>query len=199
MSWDEMAFGTNFRALIEKYDRDSVSLKCEELIRHLSLRPNEYPRHEARPILQNLRKNRYFDLMQRVADAFLQGGQNSPTVRRLYAQALIDQSILAAALDVLNPLAQETVNKDQDEYAEVYGLIGRTYKQRYMDAYSYEDRSFDLVRNQQNLTEAINAYDAIYNLDKQKNIWHGVNTAALLYRAEEDGIRLNEHRRPKQF
>ncbi|MCI0388870.1 MAG: serine protease, partial [Acidobacteria bacterium] len=64
--------------------------------------------------------------------------------------------------------------------------------------YRYEDRSFELVRNQQNLAEAIKAYYAIYNLDKQKNIWHGVNTAALLYRAQKDGVRLNEHRRPQK-
>ena len=198
MSWDEKEFGTKFRTLIEKYDRDGVGLQCEELIRHLFLRPNEYPQDDAKPILQNLRKNRYFDLMQRVADAFLQGGQNSPIVRRLYAQALIDQSILAAALDVLRPLTLETVNDNQDEYAEAYGLIGRTYKQRYMDAYRYEIRSFELLRNQQNLAEAINAYSTVYNLDKEKFIWQGVNTVALLCRAEKDGVRLNDHRRPKQ-
>jgi Trypsin-like peptidase domain/Tetratricopeptide Repeats-Sensor len=198
MSWDEKAFGTKFRTLIEKYDRDGVGQQCEELIRHLFLRPDEYPEEDARPILQNLRKNRYFDLMQRVADAFLQGGDKSPIVRRLYAQALIDQSILAAALHVLRPLALETVNNNQDEYAEAYGLIGRAYKQRYMDAYRYEVRSFELSRNQQNLAEAINAYSTVYNLDKEKFIWQGVNMVALLCRAEKDGVRLNGHRRPKQ-
>jgi len=198
MSWDEKTFATKFRALIENYDRDSIVLECEELIRHLNRRPNKYPEEDAIPILQNLRKNRYFDLMQKVADAFLQGGQDSPTVRRLYAQALIDQSILAAALAVLDPLTIETKSNNQKEYAEAYGLIGRSYKQRYLDTYRYEDRSFDLLRNQENLAEAIKAYHAIYNLGKQQNIWHGVNTAALLFRAQQDGVGLNEHRRPKQ-
>lgn len=198
MSWDEKEFGTKFRTLIENYDRDEIVLQCDELIKHLSLRQSEYPKDDSIPILQNLRKNRYFDLMQRVADAFLQGGQNSPTVRRLYAQALIDQSILAAALAVLNPLVIETEKDNQKEHAEAYGLIGRSYKQRYMDTYRFEDRSFDLPRNQQNLAEAIKAYHAIYKLDKEQNIWHGVNTAALLFRAEQDGVRLNTYRRPKQ-
>jgi hypothetical protein len=198
MSWDERSFGTEFRALTERYDRDGVTRRCGDLMRHLCLRQNEYPRDHARPILQNLRKNRYFDLMQRVADAFLQGGQNSPIVRRLYAQALIDQSILAAALDVLMPLAQEIKDKDPAEYAEAYGLIGRTYKQRYMDAYNYEARSFEVQRNQRTMAEAINAYSAVYNLDKKKFIWHGVNTAALLWRADKDGVRLDDYPSPKR-
>ncbi len=198
MSWDEKSFGTTLRTLVEKYDRDGVGLRCEDLIQHLRQRPNEYPHGDAKPILQNLRKNRYFDLMQKVADALLQGGQTSPLVRRLYAQSLIDQSILAAALAVLGPLAQESEGTNQDEYAEAYGLIGRSHKQRYMDAYCLADKSSQLLRNQQNLAEAIKAYDTIYNLDKQKFIWHGVNTVALLCRAEKDGVRLTDHRRPQQ-
>jgi hypothetical protein len=46
----------------------------------------------------------HFVVLQQVADAFIQSGSLDPTIRRQYAQALLDQGILKAAIAVLELL-----------------------------------------------------------------------------------------------
>src|SRR3954452_1671355 len=52
-------------------------------------------------VLSSLRGKKRFDEMIRVADALVEAGQGTPTVRRQYAQALIETGALTAAEQIL--------------------------------------------------------------------------------------------------
>lgn len=73
-----------------------------------------------------------FAPMQRLADVFLQSGQTSPEIRRQYAQSLLDQGMVSAAIDVLEKPDRDTAGSAdaQKENAEARGLLGRSYKQQ---------------------------------------------------------------------
>ncbi len=184
MDWDAAAFTAKFVQAVQALDKARTAALCQELIDHLRGRPDPYPERDARQILGLLRGKRFFDLMRRVADGFLQSGLYKPRIRRQYAQALLDQSALTAAIGVLEDLAAETAASEPGEHAEARGLLGRAYKQLYMDA-----KAPALARNQRNLARAIEAYNSVYSADEQKH-WHGINTVALLYRAAADGVAL---------
>ncbi|MDQ3920700.1 MAG: S8 family serine peptidase, partial [Acidobacteriota bacterium] len=69
---------------------------------------------------------------------------------------------------------------DRERY-EARGLIGRIFKQRYMNAPD-ADGAPALLRR------AVEAYETAYEEKKDKNFWHGVNAASCMLRAERDGI-----------
>ncbi len=196
---NEAEFGVALRERVEEYDKQGVEALCDILIGHLRQRQDQYPQANAKPILKNLRKNRYFDLMQKVADAFLQSGQDDPSVRSLYAQALLDQSVLTAAIAVLDKLKTD-VSGDQmgEDYLETCGLIGRGYKQFYIDACSQDPGNSKVLRNQRHLALSIKAYEDAYTLNRKKHLWHGINAVALMCRAEEDGVPIPEHPEPRE-
>ena len=67
-----------------------------------------------------------------------------------------------------------------DEFFEARGLLGRSSKQRYVNAQ-------DPVAAQTSLLTAIEAYRSVFDEDNT-NTWHGVNAASLILRAARDGI-----------
>jgi energy-coupling factor transporter ATP-binding protein EcfA2 len=168
-------------ASVTSLDQVTTSWYCEELRKHLLQRPSQFPEKEAKRLLQLLRNKRYFELMRQVANAFLQAGQRSPQIRRQYAQALLDLHYDTAALDVLMQLATDT-RDDPAEHAEARGLLGRAYKQIYVNA-----AAPGLPLNQEALAYAIQAYHAAY-AEAPARLWHGINTVALLDRAVRDGV-----------
>jgi len=196
---NEKEFGEKLLERVEEYDRPGVEALCAVLISHLRQRHDEYPKADAKPILKNLRKNRYFDLMQKVADAFLQSGQDDPSVRSLYAQALLDQSVLTAAIAVLDKLKIDIGgNPAGEDYLETCGLIGRGYKQFYIDACAQDARNSEVLHNQRHLSLSIKAYEDTYTLNKKEHLWHGINAVALLCRAERDGVPIPDHQEPRE-
>ncbi|HWQ33475.1 MAG TPA: serine protease [Blastocatellia bacterium] len=193
MSWDEGRFEDQLKQAVEAYDRQAATALCQELIAHLRHRADVYPEGAARRVLQLLRNKRFFDLLQRAADAFIQSGQRAPRVRRLYAQALLDQSSLTAAIAELKSLAADTENTDPAEQAEACALIGRACKQLYVDA---SDPS--LARNRENLERAVEAYYNVYLSDPQKHTWPCINVVALLNRAARDQVPLAGFPQPRE-
>jgi hypothetical protein len=183
--WDVEEFTRSLAEAVVSWQKNFTAEMCDTLISHLRDRPDPYPEKSAKRILQILRSKRYFDLMRQVADAFIQSGQSSFAIRRLYSQALLDQGAMTAAIDVLDRLAADA-GDDPYEQSEIRGLIGRAYKQLYVDAGPPR-----LLRNQTYLLNAINAYHRVF-LANRRNIWHGINTVALLFRSIRDGVRLTE-------
>jgi len=118
---------------------------------------------------------------QRVADAFLRTGQTACQISRQYAQSMIDQGNLTAAVTTLEALMPRAA-QDPDEDAEARGLLGRAGKQQYLDAGEPTSR-----RNQRVLKQAVAAYHDVYQEGK-KHLWHGINATALLARARRDGV-----------
>jgi hypothetical protein len=104
-----------------------------------------------------MRKRRFFEQMERLTDAFIQTGAGSNTVRRLYVQALLDQGHFTAALLVLERLITDTEGTDLTENAEAKGLMGRAYKQLYVNAIAPA-----VKRNQKWLDQAAMAYYGPY-------------------------------------
>ncbi len=169
------------------FDRKSVEALCTKLIIHLRSIDKLYPSKASQKILRILRRKRYFDLMRMVADVLIQSGQDEPNIRRQYAQALIELGHISAALDVLEVLENKCIEKkDTAELAETRGLIGRAFKQSYIDA-SISGKPGNILS--QTLKQSISAYLSVYNKNKD-NIWHGVNIMALLERAKLDKIPL---------
>jgi len=184
MTWNAPQFTRELKQTADAFDRAVAAARCEELVTHLYGSAEVYPPGEAERVLGILRNKRWFDLMQKVGDAFIQTERATLKVRRQYAQALIDQGNLTAALSVLEVLVRETAGHP-GENAEARGLIGRVYKQLYLNAHQPA-----LPRNQQSLQRAARAYLEVYQSDPRNFLWHGINVVALVSRAAKDAVPL---------
>ncbi len=136
----------------------------------------------AKQVLSRLRKKRYFDVVQQVADAFLQAGTDTPAVRREYAQALIDQGMFGAAQTLLGDLKARR-DLTEDDKSEVSGLMGRLFKQRYVNAPGVPDAGDALLR-------AVASYVEGYRIGTDPS-YHAVNIVALAARAKKDGVMID--------
>lgn len=131
-------------------------------------------------VLDALRKDRRFDLLERVAEALLQTGADLPAVRRHYAQVLIERGAVIAGLAAATKLHLDS--SDPAEVAEASGLMGRANKQLFLISGPHAG-----ARRVSYLNDAVNAYLAVYDKSPDQ-VWHGINAAALLLRAARDGI-----------
>lgn len=133
-------------------------------------------------LLQNLRRCRLYDLLERTANELIVAGQNAPGIRLLYAEALIVLGKTTAALAVLNSMETE---QGSPERVQTNALLGMAYKNLYVKADAPH-----LPRNQQTLARAIKAYDEAYRSDPHQ-LWLGIENVALQMRAETDKVRLS--------
>jgi endonuclease G len=117
--------------------------------------------------------------MRRYAEAVIASGTRQDGVRRLFAQALIETREYDRALEVLQSIIDDPASS-QKEIFEAHGLVGRTFKQRYVEAPNAPGAAELLQR-------AIAAYETVYVQDRS-HFWHGVNGASCMLRAERDGI-----------
>ena len=183
-------FTADLREAVDSFDRDAAAGLCDKLILHVRERDDVYPAKHAKTVLGLLRGKRYFDLMQKVADALIQNGQTDARVRRQYAQSQLDQGNLTAAISTLENLSNETAPKgahpNAEEYAEARGLLGRAYKDLYILAGAPKHS-----RNRRFLEKAIECYRKIYQGDCSK-VWQGINSVALIRRADADGVKLKK-------
>jgi S1-C subfamily serine protease len=137
---------------------------------------------QAKDLVKRLRDASEYELMARLAEAISRRDPKDARNRRLYAQVLIDTGKATAAIDVLQVLARRLPDTDP-EYAEARGLMGRAYKQIFIDA---RDKSGAHARDA--LKKAIESYRDPYERDS-RNVWHGVNLLALIDRARSIGVR----------
>jgi S1-C subfamily serine protease len=146
----------------------------------------------AKDVLATLRKFARFDPLFSVAEKFQAGGQNNPKVRCQLAQACIETGEITGAIENLTTLQQELeeerghaghdpveINEIEDNLGEALGLIGRAYKQLYVNAQprAIEPRREDLDRSLQH-------YGRAYRERLGDYLWHGINFVALLTHAE---------------
>ncbi len=138
---------------------------------------------EAKRLVEELRNARVYEEMGQLAEAVSRRDPGDARNRRLYAQYLIDTGKATAAIDLLTPLVQR-LPKDDPEFAEATGLVGRAHKQIFFDA---GDKTVGAACDA--LERAIAAYRAPFEEDPDRNTWHGVNLLALLVRARRLGLR----------
>ena len=140
------------------------------------LDPTAFDDDQARKILALLRRKRRFVEMEQTAKSFLQLDRRTPLIRLQYAQSLLDQNRIPQALEDLHTLAIEVAG-DPLAGPEARGLIGRAYKQLYINEGSSD-----------NLKQALAAYMPDWQARRGDYRWQGINVAALLARADRDGI-----------
>lgn len=128
---------------------------------------------QALHVLQRLHTKRHVELVQQLCESLLRNGLDHPQVRYRYALALLDTDLVAAAESVLRRLPPRVIQTDP----EVRGAIGRVHKARYLTG-----------RAENDLGEAVAWYRSTYDLDPVENAYHGINAAAMLLRAERDGV-----------
>jgi hypothetical protein len=185
MAWDAEADLDKLTAALETRDKAATYAFCNDLVTRIYKTAEPYPLNPAKKLLSTLRKRRFFEQMERLADAFIQTGAGSNTVRRLYVQALLDQGHFTAALLVLERLIADTEGADLAENAEAKGLMGRAYKQLYVNAIAPA-----VTRNQEWLDEAATAYYGPYRLEPKSYAWHGINVVAVAHRSVRDNVPL---------
>lgn len=127
---------------------------------------------------------RDFDGLREVAEAVMSTGTESPEVQRRYAQSLIELKMFDAAATKLQVLQQNT-NLSDHERRETTGLLGRVYKQRFIDHPNQAS-----PRAVKDLQESVNRYYTAFDAAPEQAVWHGVNAAALIARAGRDGVAL---------
>jgi V8-like Glu-specific endopeptidase len=179
---DQIQFLQELTAALDAYAWEQAAALADRMVEHLYGSDAGIPTESARSVLKHLRRKRRFHLMRRVADALIQCRPFDPQIQRQYAQAALDLGDLTAALAVLNDLLVST-GLTAEEKAEAEGLIGRAYKQLYL-----AEAARRPGRRSVALTKALGAYLAVYQKNPQKYIWHGINVAAMLARAEQEGI-----------
>jgi hypothetical protein len=191
MSWNQADFLARLSTAVESFDRQGAARLAQELTAALD-QGAVVEADAARAILQSLRRKRFFDVMEGVAAALRLAGQDEPQIRRQHAQALIDQGKLGPAIDLLEALVARTV-QDPRENAEARGLLGRVWKQLYVDAANAGLGTLGAGARRaarRHLARAVEEYRAGYAADPAAHRWHGINTVALVCRARRDGVEL---------
>jgi endonuclease G len=179
IEWNEEIFSGALKNAVSVHDHNRADTLVTTFTRYIEERPYAYRPEHANRDLKVLRDYREFKLMSRYGEAVLASGTRDEKVRRQYAQALIEQKQFDRALAVLNSIVEDPKSAPS-EIAEAYGLIGRTYKQQYLDD-PERDGSHELMR------KCMGAYRAVYDKDRSY-LWHGVNLASCIVRAHHDGI-----------
>src|SRR5207253_2980907 len=137
---------------------------CKEIIGRIKIDSDLIPDLSAKILMSTLRRKRRFGLMTQLAEAMLQSGLRTQQVRRQYAQALIDQGVLAAGEIVLQSIIQEPQGIKSEDL-EAGGLTGRIYKQIYVN-----NNDATSPRNRANLERSLKEYLLVYRKNPQK-LW----------------------------
>lgn len=178
--WDADVFSGFLREAVGRHDYHRCDALVFALAAHLKARAGTYPFEHADADLNELRRKRQFALMRHYGEAVLASAVTDFKVRGLYAQALIELGSFTEAVRVLKRIVKEADARHPESF-EARGLLGRVYKQQYVNAPKDPRAKVWLARG-------IKSYKAVYDEDPEQ-IWHGINAASLLLRASRDGYR----------
>jgi S1-C subfamily serine protease len=185
MAWNTDSDLKQLQEALRSFNNAAAIALCDGLQRQLFASQEPYPALPAMKLLTLLRRRRFFAQMERLADTLIQTGTNTAGVRRQYAQALLDQGRFTVAQQVLEKLVADTEGNDHNENAEARGLLGRLYKQLYVNA-----REPAVARNRTWLEQAALAYFTPFKNDPEKRAWHGINVVAVADRSLRDRVTL---------
>ena len=177
--WSADLFSRALTEALARHDVKAVTRLMTAFERQNARRTSPYPALFANLDLAALREKRQFAVMRRYAEAVLVSGTKNMRVHRQYGQALIELGEFDAARRILEAVAARgDVNRGEE--FEARGLIGRSFKQEYVnapDAPGAGDR----------LRRAIDAYQNVYDRDASM-LWHGINMASCHVRAQRDSL-----------
>ncbi len=166
----------------EEYDRPSTEEAAQQLVEHARRTGETLDETALLKALTALRDNRWFDLLLTTADGIQEAGDARTFVQRLYAQALIDSGAIMAAIPFLRTLIDET--PAGRECADARGILGRAWKQAYVNGEHTSNRGKELLEN------AVIAYYEPY-VDDTSSHYHGINAVACLALAQRDGVKIS--------
>src|SRR5262249_608536 len=149
---------------LEIFDWEETERICRTGDNNLLARLNRatvpFPSQESVELLKRLRRKRRFPLMGVLADAFIRAGAPDAELRKLYGQGLMDEGKLRVGESVLRGLLDSKDTPDREVY-EALGLMGRIYKQEYVNAAEPAN-----PRQQQNLAKAASFYCDAYTRNR---------------------------------
>ncbi len=138
-----------------------------------------------------LRRKRQFAPLLRLAGSLDAKGLADHKIRRFYAQALIDSirpGDPSARYDEAVALLERIVSatsEDDEEHREALGLMGRAWKQKYIDTAASPPTAADAAV----LQLAIASYARVVTFGEfVRDHWHFINFVALTARAERDRV-----------
>jgi hypothetical protein len=139
-------------------------------------------RDDADRLLKTLRSARAFPAIADIAERLIARGQDHALLRRIYGQALIDKGQIAAGIEVLNALSNNK-NAPADEQIEAVGILGRAYKQLYVNAHSRTPARGETLK------QSLEFYRrAVRNRPITDAHWPMVNLIAMAKRGAKDGF-----------
>ena len=168
------------------FGSEAVAEPLEELLRNLNDEPNS---EQTESLLEGLRSGRNFNELQRTSDTLIDLGSDNPYVYRQLGQALIEQRSFGLAERTLQYSLDE-LKPEGREKSEALGLLGRLYKQKFVDSPKETERSEKLIN------DAVQKYAEAYPLDPA---WHGANLVALAARAKRAKITLKNAEEPEEY
>ncbi len=181
-------FIAELRAALEAREHDRVRGMCRGLADDLRAGSVEVTERDAGRILAFLKANRCFRELVGVSAVMSRTWPDSPRIRRLHAQGLIEEGhrsdqpeLLDQALDLLERAVSEP-DVPPDELDEAWGLIGRVHKQFYVS--SVRSSAGPRIES---MNSALAAY--AHGWERSRETWHGINLVALLARARRDGLK----------
>jgi V8-like Glu-specific endopeptidase len=170
----------------KEMNHDRAAAVTDELVALIRRDPSAVTEPEAFRAARCLRRNRLFAQLEHLVEAYFRHATRYPLLRTLYAQALIDQDELMAALEVLLELLAEAPN-DARAMEEARGLIGRVHKQAFVRA-GEPIPSHGAAA----LRLAVDAYADAYSRAAVDPLWPAINLVACMTRARADGITVRE-------
>ncbi|HSS18915.1 MAG TPA: serine protease [Pyrinomonadaceae bacterium] len=181
MSWEDSdALAARLDRSLDAFNWKEAEELCKQIIARIAADSELIPESLAKKLLGSLRRKRQFKLLTQLSEAILQSGLSTPLIRRQYAQALIDHGDFSRAEELLQSNLADP-NSSPVELMEAHGLIGRIYKQIYVN-----DSDPHSPQSRQNLERALKEYLEPYSADPKTNTWHGINVVALVARARRD-------------
>lgn len=177
--WRPSVFSSLLKQAVDSYDLFRSAELVESFALHVASPVNHYPANRVSEDLGVLRSKRQFHMLCRYATALFDAGSpTEPVVRRQYAQALIEQKDYERALTLLQSIVKEC-EPTHKEAIEARGLVGRLFKQRYVDATDGADESL--------LRQAVESYGEAAEL-APGNYWPAINYVSCTLRASRDGF-----------
>lgn len=168
-------------------DRKALQTAWDSLYRLLADPTARIEQQELHDLMLGLRSARIFDLLAKAADRAVTRDPSDAVARRLYGQALIDEGQMHAGIEMLQS-ARRIAPLAAGEGDEINGLIGRAYKQIYLDHVPAGAPAWVRQQFRSDLEQAIEGYASSYDPQRpDRNFWHGINVVVLLQLARQDG------------
>lgn len=183
------AFISKLTEELKNLNKSAAADSCMELIK--VLRTSQTPPLDiksAENILMSLRNKRMFPQMEDVCEALKDANITSHKITKLYAQAEIELSKFKKAKKILKALIKATGKdpKHKEQNFEAHGLLGRVFKQLYVNAKNPSD-----PKNIKYLLKSIKWYYTVYKLDPSY-VFQGINTIAMIERGRRDKIDVSQ-------